>query len=322
MNACSKEWEKPSPEKEEVIVQVHVSSYPSGRVDRIPPQIWHSVKVQIARLLDENVPQTEKESIAAELTELFERLERLHVLELNIPDRVRSTITVDSDPSGPIPVTSLIVANADPNERLKSKIAEFNLGLAHLGNKISTLKNKLLTWDYRPITADLTQIEVCRNVQRNFRRILQKESRFLRDELFAAREMIRRLEKQLLDSANRGSISKGTLVPYREYDYRPIDFINTESRPSRLPIMPPMGLHSTATRRLPYHPDSMKRLSSIESSTSSETGLQKHVCVLSNIVDQPLTPRESSIASPDQTRAVKSVSTCSIHTIGSEDLEV
>jgi hypothetical protein len=130
------------------------------------------------------------------------------------------------------------------NDRLRSKITEFNEGLAHLGNKILRLKTRLLSWNNRStVEMESLDLETCRNVNRNFRRILQKESRYLRDELYAAKETIQRLEKR---SSDDGKLcieqfdSNVKLVPYYELKCRPTDFINIESGTPQLWLMSPI----------------------------------------------------------------------------------
>lgn len=315
MNTSSRKLEKSSLENE-VTINVNVSSYSNSHVGKIPSVVWRSVKTQVASLLDANISQEEKERIGATLTGLFERLECEHVLELNIPSSVPSIVRMNSGS-----VVNLKVQNVDPNERLKSKIAEFNVGLVHLGNKISTLKNKLLSWDYGSTTSELTEIEVCRSVQRNFRRILQKESRFLRDELIAARAKIRWLEKQLFDNSNRKNIVPNrNFISYAECNYSPLDFINIESTSLQLSVMPPTAFHSTSAKRFQHNPNLKRRpLLDIElPAANSESNFKEH-SIFTDTKDLCLTPIEILTISSDFTEATKSVSPCSIYTVSNGD---
>lgn len=315
MNTSLRELEKSSLENE-VTINVNVSSYSNSHVDKIPPVVWRSVKDKVASLLDENISQEEKERIGSTLTGLFERLECEHVLKLNIPSSVPSIIQINSGS-----VANLKVQNVDPNERLKSKIAEFNIGLVHLGNKISILKNKLLSWDYGSATSELTEIEVCRNVQRNFRRILQKESRFLRDELIAARAKIRQLEKQLFDNSNRGNIvPSGNFISYVECNYSPIDFINIDSTALQLLVMPPTAFHSTPVKKYQHNSD-LKRptLPDIELPAANSKSNFKEHSIFTDTKDLCFTPIEILTISSDFTEGTKSVSPCSIYTVSNGD---
>lgn len=236
-------------------------------IDKISSQIWHDAKARIRRLLDGSLSQAEREQIAASLTDMCDRMRTKNILETNIPHNVQLTIQLGTTGAGAgvgvgasaadYPHSSTSVESF--NERLRDRIAEFNHGLVSLADGICRLKNKLLTIEYCTPSASTAaaaaaaiatassgrssiDVHVCRNIHKNFRRILQKESRFLRDELFAAKETIYRLERRTsspshADSADNAERST-QLVPYHEY--------LSSSSPQPPPPPPPPPFHPAA----------------------------------------------------------------------------
>lgn len=151
---------------------------------------------------------------------MFERMEMKSILETNIPNEVDVQVNHDIKERA---------CNSEFNDRLKGKMAEFNEGLATLGDGISRLKTKLLSLEYRPPDSNSIDVQMCQNIHRNFRRILQKESRFLRDELFIAKEAIYKLEKKSCSMRSESINQSDKMVPYNSFDYHPFNFINVEN---------------------------------------------------------------------------------------------
>lgn len=260
----------------DLTIRMEVATCHGITVDKISSQVWRDAKLRIRRLLDRSVAQAEREQIAASLTDMCDRMETKNILETNIPHNVQLAIQL-----GP----SRAICNANQsssasvesfNDRLRERIAEFNHGLVSLADGISRLKNKLLTIDYcAPSThhTDSIDVHVCRNIHKNFRRILQKESRFLRDELFAAKETIYRLERcgsgpsQPSDNVEQQSTQ---LVPYHhEYSppFHPAAYFNVEHTPPLWPhgAAPPFMAYPAMWERMYAHPELSRQLQSYNS---------------------------------------------------------
>lgn len=279
----------------DLTIRMEVATCQGITVDKISAQVWRDAKLRIRKLLDRSLAQAEREQIAASLTDMCDRMETKNILETNIPRNVQLAIHLGTDAAIGSSANHSSAASVESfSDRLRERISEFNHGLVSLADGISRLKNKLLTIEYcAPSThqADSIDVHVCRNIHKNFRRILQKESRFLRDELFAAKETIYRLERrspgQPADNVEQQSTQ---LVPYHEYPppFHPAAYFNIEHTAPLWPhgAAPPFMAYPAMWERMYAHPELSRQLQSYDSpcDLSMQSLLPQPVCTSNNAI--------------------------------------
>ncbi len=271
---------------------MRVSTRPGTTVEKIPPHVWHEAKQQVQKLADQNTQQPEKERIAQQLTQLLQKMSSRNVLQTNVPSYIEIRIRMGDEDDADAEIADRVAR--EYNDRLRQKISEFNQGLANLGDGISRLKDKLLAFEYRPRNHEVVDVNVYRNIHRNFRRILQKESRFLRDELFSAKDVIYRLERRSSSSRSvEDSVDQnanGKLIPYQEFQYHPTNFVNTETTAPQMWISPNIAhypLYQDYGERLYYHPDI--RMGRVETFPSArDTGQRVPICYNAMQIARPI----------------------------------
>lgn len=232
-------------------IQVRRTSSTSPRkvtVKEVEPETWKKAKIKVRKLRDENTSSNEKCAIADDLTSLLDEMEKKLILEARScepGDEVVCTVEKHDEKE----VGQISSKRGEALAPPPTGLADVGHQLANLEDSISFVKNEILFSRDRE-RSEIVDVHVCRGIHRNFRRILQKESRFLRDELRTANEKIGRLEKKSSnDSFSSTNISSHSNQLYRQNtkittfnDFRshPTNFINVVEPVTLLRICNPI----------------------------------------------------------------------------------
>lgn len=158
-------------------------------LSQIPPQTWDEAQMQVQTMLDVSTGQKVKVELGEQLIYLLNNMERKIILQI-LPDAKVCSITWNAKNEGEF-------AKQEASLALPI-LTDVNLRLANLKNTISCAKNKIVLYRDRGSNCNKTimDAQVYSHIHSNFRRILQKESRFLRDELIRARKRLEQLQSK------------------------------------------------------------------------------------------------------------------------------